>query len=510
MKTQMNINERFLHQIWKKKLFNVSTIQTLDGQPIKIQRSGILNKDSGPDFKSAKLVIGEVLYEGDIEIHRTVSDWLLHSHSNNPKYNNLILHVVLYNQASFIPTFTHSGRKVPVLILENYLTKPLRDIWEEAISKDREERTKTIACFEKNETIPLESKYIWIERLGFRRMETHVKKHLDRLEKIVKLDNDTGIKYQEIIRFQKHQKLKNERIRQRRFWDQLFYEQLSEALGFSKNKEPFLKLTKILPISYINEHVNIYDSNAILKIQALLFGVSGLLPEIDSSFDETTIEYVTNLNTLWNEFKNDFGKKKMNRSDWQFFRLRPHNFPTLRIAGLSYLLPSFLSGKIVKDTINEFRNKDQKIEDTIKALQDKFIVVAEDYWVNYYDFNYKGDKINKTLIGQSRADDIIINAVISMVILFARIFNEKYIEKFALSFYHQYPRLSDNEYTKYIVKELLNNNPILTAKQAQGALQLYRFFCSSNKCEKCDINKALNKEDVSIQSQEKQETQTGL
>ena len=501
MKTQMIINERFLHQIWKRKLFNISAIQTLDGQPIKIQKLGVLNKDSGPDFKHAKLVIGEVEYEGDIEIHRTVSDWLLHSHVNNPKYNNLILHVVLYEQSSFVPTFTHSGRKVPVLILENYLTKPLRDIWEEAINKDREERTKTIACFGKNEEIPLESKYIWLERLGFKRMDIYVKNQAERLEKIIKLDNDTNIKYQEIVKFQEYQKLKNERIRQRRFWDQLFYERLSEALGFSKNKDPFLKLTKIIPISYINEHVNIYDSNAILKIQALLFGVAGLIPEIDSSFDKATTEYVATLNTFWNEFKNDFKTKKMNRSDWQFFRLRPHNFPTLRIAGLSYLLPNFLSGKIIKDTINEFRGKNQKIEDIKKALQDKFIIVAEGYWVNYYDFNYKGGKVNKTLIGQSRADDIIVNAVIPMVILFAKTFNERYTERMVFSFYHQYPKLSDNEYTKCIVKELLNDNPILTAKQAQGALQLYKFFCSNNRCERCDIHKALNKE-ISITSQE--------
>jgi endogenous inhibitor of DNA gyrase (YacG/DUF329 family) len=146
------------------------------------------------------------------------------------------------------------------------------------------------------------------------------------------------------------------------------------------------------------------------------------------------------------------------------------------------------------------------MEDITKALQDRFITAAEGYWVNYYDFNYKGDKINKTLIGQNRADDIIVNAVVPMIILFARTFNEKYIEKLTLSFYHQYPKLSDNEYTKCIIKELLNDNPILTAKQAQGALQLYRFFCSSNKCERCDIHKTLNNE-ISVPQQETEETQ---
>ncbi len=81
----MNINERFLHQIWQKKLFDDSCLRTLDGQPVFIYNTGFKNKDGGPDFRSAKLKIGGVDYIGDIEIHRDISDWLLHSHSGNPK-----------------------------------------------------------------------------------------------------------------------------------------------------------------------------------------------------------------------------------------------------------------------------------------------------------------------------------------------------------------------------------------------------------------------------------------
>ena len=491
MKNKMNINERFLHQIWHKKLFDDSSLKTLDGLPIIIYSTGIHNSDGGPDFRSAKLKIGEVDYEGDIEIHRSISDWLLHSHSGNAKYNNTILHVVLYSQASFIPTFTHSGRKVPVLILEDHLNKPLRDVWEDAINEDREERNRTIVCFDRNKDVPLETKYLWLERLGFRRLEARVKHLSDRLDRLVENDNDSDTRHEPITKFKKYHNLPNEKYRQRRFWDQLFYENVLEALGFSKNREPFLRLANILSLSYLKNRINIHEAQAIPKIQALFFGASGLLPETIDNYDEETRNYVESLYPYWDEISGDFQSNKMNKADWQFFRLRPQNFPTIRIAGLSYLIPLFLGTKIFKDVVMAMRDSEEKIEETIDKLYSKFSIEAEGYWCSHYGFATEIKKENKTLIGQNRVDDIIINAIVPLVILFARYFKEIRTEKLTMSLYHFFPKLSDNEHSRIIVSELLEDNPIITAKQQQGAIQLYKFYCLENRCAKCDVGKAL-------------------
>ncbi len=487
----MNINERFLHQIWRKKLFDDSELRTLDGLPVSIYSTGIKNNDGGPDFRSAKLRIGEVDYTGDIEIHRNISDWLLHSHTGNPKFNNTILHVVLYNQASFIPTFTHSGRKVPVLILENYLTKPLRDVWEEAIQEDREERTKTIPCFGKNFEVPLESKYLWLERLGFRRLEARVKHLGDQLDDMIKKDQDNETKHESITKFKKFHKLPNEKYRQRRFWDQLFYENFMDALGYSKNRDPFLRLARLLPISYLKNKINIHDPQSIYKIQALLFGVAGFLPENDENQDEETKEYLKLLLPFWEEFRDEFATKKMSKSDWQFFRLRPFNFPTIRLAGLSYLIPLFIGSKLFKDVVLMMRASNDKIEETIQKIYSKFIVEAQGYWITHFTFSSELKKESKALIGQSRVDDIIINAIVPLVLLFTRCFKEIKTEKLTMSLYHFFPKISDNEHSRIIVSELLGENPIITAKQQQGAIQLFKYYCKDSRCSKCDIGKIL-------------------
>jgi len=487
----MNINERFLHQIWQKKLFDDSSLKTLDGLPISIYNTGKKNNDGGPDFRLAKLKIGEVDYDGDIEIHRDISDWLLHSHSGNPKYNNTILHVVLYNQASFIPTFTHSGRKVPVLILENYIKKPLRDVWEEAIIEDREERTKTISCFSTNRDVPLESKYLWLERLGFRRLEARVKHLNDRLDQMIKNDTDNETKHEPITKYKKYHNLPNEKYRHRRFWDQIFYENFMDALGYSKNKDQFQKLAKLLPVSDLKNLINIHDSQSIYKIQALFFGVAGLLPDNEDNTDEETRNYLRILSPYWEEYKSGFVSNKMNKAEWQFFRLRPHNFPTLRIAGLSHLIPLFLGSKLFKDIVLMMRDSEDRIEETIEKIYSKFIVNAEGFWITHYGFSAEIKKENKALIGQSRVDDIIINAIVPLVLLFTRCFKEVKTEKLTMSLYHFFPKLSDNEFSRIIVSDLLEGNPIITAKQQQGAIQLYKYYCQESRCSKCDIGKIL-------------------
>jgi hypothetical protein len=337
----------------------------------------------------------------------------------------------------------------------------------------------------------LETKYLWLERLGFRRLEARVKHLNERLDQLIKNDHYNDSHHEPITKFKKYQKLLNEKYRQRRFWDQLFFENVLEALGYSKNREPFQKLAALLPLSYLKNLINIHEPQAISKIQALFFGVSGLLPENSADFDEETKNYLNILYPLWDDFKPSFPYKTMTKSEWQFFRLRPQNFPTIRIAGLSYLIPLFLGSKIFKEVIIAMRESEDRIEETIDKIYSRFTVEADGYWCSHYGFSLEIKKENKTLIGQNRVDDIIINAVIPLVILFARHFKEVRTEKLTMSLFHFFPKITDNEHSRIIVSELLEDNPIITAKQQQGAIQLYKFYCSESRCSKCDVGKAL-------------------
>jgi hypothetical protein len=491
MKQKMNINERFLRQIWQKKLFDHNELKTLDGSPLEIFDTGSPNNDGGPDFLKAKIKVGSEEYTGDIEIHQNISDWLLHSHSGNPKYNNIVLHVVLYNQASFIPTFTHSGRKIPVFILENYLNKPLSEVWEDAITEEREERNKNIPCFGKNDKIDLEKKYIWLERLGFRRLEARIKSLGDRLEAIIFNEEmnprnktaENGTLNRDTFLYDKKRDKKN--------WEQLLYEGILEGIGYSKNREPFIKLSQHLYLEILKKTIDLNSPDIILKLQAVLFGSAGLIPQINQVKDEETINYINSLNAYWNDFSSKFKGVRINKNEWQFFRLRPQNFPTVRLAGISFLIPNLLKDSMFKDLLQVIRKSDNRVEATIKKLIELFTVEADGYWCTHYNFNSEKRKETRILIGQNRIDDILINTLIPMVILYAREFKEYRLEKLAMSLYHFYPHISDNETSRDIIEQLLQNNPIKTAKQQQGAIHLYKFYCTMNKCIKCDIGKFL-------------------
>ena len=144
-----NIHERFLRHIWSKQ-YLTAALQTADGKTLKVFEVGTLNSDGGPDFCDTKIKIEDVTYSGDVEIHRTVFDWLQHQHQEDPRYNKVILHVVLETTRAAPPTLVHSGRQIPVLVLGHFLSDPIQTIWQKAILDERAHTSETIRCFRKN------------------------------------------------------------------------------------------------------------------------------------------------------------------------------------------------------------------------------------------------------------------------------------------------------------------------------------------------------------------------
>jgi hypothetical protein len=216
------------------------------------------------------------------------------------------------------------------------LTKPLSDVWEEAISEERDERNKSIWCYDKNKTIPLDKKYIWLERLGYRRLEARIKHLEDRLRSIMIQYEAASLKNLDNV---EKEKFLQETKKDRKYWEQLFYEGIMEGLGYSKNREPFVKLSFLLDLEFLKRALDFTAPDLVLKIQSIFFGVANLIPQINELKDEETINYINQLNVYWNEFSAENKKERLNKNEWQFFRLRPQNFPTLRLAGLSLLHP---------------------------------------------------------------------------------------------------------------------------------------------------------------------------
>jgi hypothetical protein len=176
-----NIHERFLRHIWSKQYLK-NTLKVVDGRSLTVLDVGQLNSGGGPDFFNAKIKLDGVTYKGDVEIHRTVFDWLQHQHQEDPHYNKLILHVVLEASSNDPPTLVYSKRQVPVLVLEPFLSDSIHTLWHKTILDERTTKTATIVCRKKNDVVPVDLLDQWFSKLSVERLELKLRRFEERIE----------------------------------------------------------------------------------------------------------------------------------------------------------------------------------------------------------------------------------------------------------------------------------------------------------------------------------------
>jgi len=326
MITPKIVPEEFLQYVWENMLFEAEDIETTAGERLKIINTGRRNTDSGPDFFNAKIIIGETTWVGNIEIHKSASNWEAHNHQFDKAYNNVILHVVEHADRH---VFRENGEELPTLLI----TYPayLKTNYQKLLD------AKTwIACQNGFKTVdPV------ILQLGFNRLM------------IERLEEKTG---EILARLAQNQ---ND-------WNETFYQMLSRMFGFKVNAQPFEMLSKSIPLQVLAKH-----KNNLFQLEALLFGNSGLLNEQLLGDD-----YFLKLREEYSFLHKKYNLHGIESHLWKFMRLRPGNFPTIRISQLAALIHHShgLFSKILE------------VED-LEQLQQLFKVHASDYWQTHFNFN---------------------------------------------------------------------------------------------------------------------------
>jgi len=428
MSTPKSVPEEFLHFIWENRLFFSGNLRTVDGETIEIMNTGRRNTDSGPDFFNAKIKIGDTLWAGNIEIHKKASDWEKHNHTGDKAYENVILHVV--EQADMQIT-RENGSEIATLELS----------WPEQYTRNYQKLLDArtwIACQEQFHRVdPV------LLQLGFNRLM------------IERLEDKT-----EEVNLRLEQNKNN--------WNETFYQVLARMFGFKVNAAPFEMLAKSIPMHILAKH-----KNSPAQLEALLFGASGMLHEV--LFGDP---YFTGLK---NEF--DFLQKKYNLKPvephlWKFMRLRPGNFPTIRISQLAAL-------------IHRSKGLFSKILETEKAeeLKTLFRVKASDYWDAHYRFNKLSPQKQTKILGENSIDTIIINVVVPFLFVYGEKQNQHHLKNRALEFLEQLPPESNSIIEKW-------RNLGVSARSAfetQALLQLKNRHCSPKKCLACPIGNKLVK-----------------
>lgn len=420
------MTEEFLHYIWKFKLFDHKNLLTSSGEVLEILKPGEHNTDAGPDFFNAKIKIGKTTWAGNVEIHCNASDWEKHLHQKDKAYDNIVLHVV-YNADKKVQR--KNGEAIPAFELKEKLREGLyKQYLNFKSNKDWvpcEKQIKRVGPFTVNN---------WLDRILIERLER---------------------KSQSIIQSLKLNK--ND-------WEQTFYQHLARSFGSKVNAEPFELLAKSLPISILSKH-----KNSLMQIEALLFGQAGML---DKNFKD---QYSMELQKEYSFLKQKFSLKPIDAHLWKFLRLRPVNFPTIRIAQMARFIHS--SSHLFSTIIEA---------ETTKGINKILSVKASDYWSSHYMFDKKSVQRAKSLGGDT-IDIIMINTIVPFLFVYGKQKNEeKYVDK-ALQYLEQISGEKNS-----IIKKWDNlKMPVKSAYYTQALLQLKNEYCDKKKCLQCGIGNSL-------------------
>lgn len=463
MKPKLNINESFICKIWEGGSSYFTGLQTTTGEDVEVISFGKRNYDAGPDYKDAKIKLEGKTFTGDVEIHRDFKNWAEHKHSKDRKYNPVILHVVMWDSIDREDPKLRIKRALPTVILSNFLKESIHNVWQDVINKPSDKLR--LPCYGRTGDVDSDIVTGWLDKLSAERLKLKVERLRERAGEIAKQDGYS---------------FKNKAL-----WEELLYEFTFEALGFSKNKEQMLSLASNLPLKLINKLMQ--KNGSPINLQTLLLGSAGFLFDV-----RLKDEYIDIIKEHWkNKLEPLTIILKMNRHEWNFFRMRPQNFPTIRLAYGSQLILNILYRGLFKEIITTFSETEpnkvhKKLIQLLKPSRDE-------YWETHYDLGKMSSAKNK-LMGGQRTNDVITNVLIPLTAYYAEEFNDKKLLLNVMNFYHSMKLKPDNSVVKVIEVQALKPHKLKLSSPAmeQAAIQLYNFYCMRERCGNCAIGKRLD------------------
>jgi hypothetical protein len=360
MNTVVNVSplltEELFQHIWQLRLFTQSGLTTLDGLPLQILYPGMHNSHAGPDFTAARILIGNTLWAGNVELHLKTSDWYRHGHQQNKQYNNVILHVVFEND---VQEQTTGG--IPCIELQQYIPKMLID----RFAKLRESAA-FVPCGKNAAQVP----YIIWENWKARLLAERLEKKANRLQSWL--------------------------LCNRYNWEEVCFWAIAESAGLPANREAFLQLAQSMPFTVLLKH-----QHSLFHLEALLFGQAGML---DTAF---TDEYPLRLQQEYNYMRYKYQLQPLAGYFFKWLRMRPSSFPTIRIACLAALLhkSSHLFSRILET-------------DTPEGLEALVTAQPSAYWQDHYRFDVRVEKAHWP--GQTAVHNILINTALPLLYLYGR------------------------------------------------------------------------------------------
>ncbi len=412
--------EQLLHYVWKHKLFPLKPLLTAEGESIEIIDPGQANYNAGPDFFNAKIKIGGVVWVGNIEIHQQSSEWERHGHHLDSNYDSVILHVASEIDASVRRS---DGETIPQL--ELHCPGYLSDNYRQLIEADRYP-----ACYRLIPALPKLLLHSWLSRLQTERFE-------QKTDKIMQLLG-----------------------RHRKDWEHVFFIILARNFGFGTNSDAFELWAETIPLQAVNKH-----RDSLFQIEAFFFGQAGLLQEVPAD------EYTDRLMKEYTYLSHKFGLRPSANSRWKLLRMRPDNFPHVRIAQLAsfyYRSQGLLSALMEAQSL--------------KSLRDMLRCGTSEYWLTHYVFGEASPPHPKTLSNQT-IDLLVINTVIPFLYAYGKYKTDNILIQRANGLLEE--MRPENNFIVRIWKEC--GLEAAHAGDSQALIQLKKNYCDIKKCLYCRI-----------------------
>jgi hypothetical protein len=415
------MNEKLFQYIWQFRHFNSNELATVENEPLQVLHPGTLNTNQGPDFLDAKIKIGNTIWAGSVELHLRSSDWKTHKHSEDKNYKNVILHVVWQDNIDLQLPF-------PTLELQSKIPKLLLSKYDELMNTNA-----FIACQNTIHTIEPFIWNSWKDRLLAERLHDKAERIFD----YIKINNN--------------------------HWEETFWWLLARNFGIKVNSDAFEKIAQSISINILAKH-----KNQIHQTEALLFGQAGLLE------NDLTEAYPKMLQKEYLFWKSKY-KLTPIKILLHFLRMRPSNFPTVRLAQLAMLIhnSTHLFGQI-------------RDSNSLKEVKKLLNVTANDYWHYHYTLDETSAFKEKSL-GTQMINNILINTIVPVLFAYGQYHKEQQYKDKALLWMEEIAA-EKNEITKGFTALTITNN---NALDSQALIQLKNNYCNQKRCLACAVGNQL-------------------
>lgn len=420
--------EQLLHYIWKHRILPLHELRTTDGRTVEIIDPGLHNTHSGPDFFNAKLRIDGIMWVGNVEIHERSADWFMHSHDQDPAYNNVVLHVASIIDADVV---TVDGSRPPQM--ELHVPPYIMQNYRRLLAADRYPPCRNTVM-----QLPRLTVHSWMSALGAERLA----------DKCVAIE---------------------QRVRAAGgSWEQAFFATIARSFGFGVNSEAFEQWAAQLPFMQVAHH-----RDDPFQVEALFIGFAGLL-DTEAMTDRqrtaaTADPYFLRLKSEWEYLAHKFSLTAMPRQTWRFLRLRPQNFPYIRLSQLAQLYCSRnadLSRIVTCASLSEIR----------EALQAE----VSPYWRTHYTFGNES-RSNAKHLSASSIDLLVINAVVPMLYAYGRHRKDEQLMARANDLLQSLPPEDNTHIRLWQECGITADN----AADTQSLIQLHARYCERKDCLRC-------------------------